>query len=240
MGEDGKVSSFLRLSVLLGLAASGCVLLFALRVLVSGRSSYLYLVWNLFLAIVPYVIAAVGAVLAARASEGRGRRLVAAAAALLWLAFYPNAPYIFTDFIHVFNRTFLRSAPSEWIGLNALIWYDIIMNAAFAFAGHFMGLVSMWLVQDCVARAWGRFASRVLVGVAIVLAGFGIYLGRFSRLNSWDVIFSAGQVLDEVVEALADPKAVMFSLAFSTFIFMTYASLTLFKRLSVPSSARKE
>jgi uncharacterized membrane protein len=240
MDEKGEGSNFLRLSALLGLAALGCVMLYVLRVLVSGKNSYVYLVYNLLLALVPYVIAALGAVLVARAGSEKARRLAAVPTALLWLAFYPNAPYIFTDFIHVFNRTFLRAAPSELIGLNALIWYDIIMNAAFAFAGHFMGLVSMWLVQRFVARAWGKAAARALVGTAILLAGFGIYLGRFSRLNSWDVVLAARQVLDEASEALADPKAIMFSLAFSTFIFLTYASLVLFKRLDAPSPPRKE
>jgi len=228
------------MSALLGAAALGCVMLLVVRVLVSGRSSYAFLAWNLVLAIVPFVFAGAGAFLAARAPKPRARKIVSVAAALLWLAFYPNAPYIFTDFIHVFNRTFLRATPSEWIGLNALIWYDIIMNSAFAFSGHFMGLASMWLIQGCVGRVWGKTAARVLVAVAILLSGFGIYLGRFSRLNSWDVIFSTKLVLSEVTQALADPKAVMFSLAFSTFIFLTYASLIFFKRLDVPAPTRKE
>jgi uncharacterized membrane protein len=241
MMEDEKKAGrpgFLRMSALLGVAVSGCVLLYALRVLVSGRSSYLFLVWNLFLAFIPYLFAGLGSYLASRASERKSRQLIAVVAALLWLAFYPNAPYIFTDFIHVFNRTFLRGSPSEWIGLNALIWYDIIMNSAFAFAGHFIGLVSMWLIQNCVARVWGRLAARILVAFAILLAGFGIYLGRFSRLNSWDLVLSAKQVVSETAEALSDPKAIMFSLAFSTFIFLTYASLVFFKRLDAPDPTR--
>lgn len=225
---------------MLGAAALGCVLLLAVRVLVSGRSSYAFLIWNLVLAIVPFVFAGIGAYLVARAPGARARKLISVGAALLWLAFYPNAPYIFTDFIHVFNRTFLRAAPSEWIGLNALVWYDIIMNSAFAFAGHFMGLASMWLIQGCVARAWGKASARILVALAILLSGFGIYLGRFSRLNSWDVLFSTKLVLSEVAQALSDPKAVMFSIAFSTFIFLTYASLIFFKRLDVPAPTRKE
>jgi uncharacterized membrane protein len=242
MGEDSGTDriAFLKTSALLALTASSCVLLYALRIVVSGINSYLYLVWNLFLAIVPYAIAVAGAFLAARAGGARARKLIVAPTALLWLAFYPNAPYIFTDFIHLFNRTFLRASPSEWIGINALVWYDIIMNAAFAFVSHFIGLASMWLIQGCVAKAWNAFAARAIVGAAIVLAGFGIYLGRFSRLNSWDVIFSTKVFIDEVAEALSDKKAIMFSLAFSTFIFLTYASLVLFKRLAIPPRSGKE
>jgi len=237
MGEGGSNSGFLRLSALLGLAASGCLILFGLRVAISGNTFYRYLVWNLFLAIAPYAIAALGVRFLSREllMSGRARTIVAWATALLWLVFYPNAPYIFTDFIHVINRTYLRAKPAEWLGLNALLWYDLLMNAAFAFIGHFIGLVSMWLVRESYAEIWGERAARALVAAAILLAGFGIYLGRFSGLNTWDLVFNARKVLGEVAEATADPKAMLFSAAFSLFIFLTYAALSLFKRIEMPA-----
>jgi uncharacterized membrane protein len=241
MGEGKERSDFLRLSAALALAAAGCYLLFGLRVAISGKAFYRNLIWNLLLAIVPYVIAAAGVLLISRSREGRARGLVAAAVAALWLAFYPNAPYIFTDFIHVINKTYLRAAPAEWLGLNALLWYDLLMNAAFAFIGHFIGLVSMWLIQSILAKVWGPRAARVLVGVAIAFAGFGIYLGRFSRLNSWDIIASPRTFMAEVAEATDDPKAILFSAAFSLFIFLTYLALVVFKRVSLPDvGPRKE
>jgi uncharacterized membrane protein len=229
-------SGFLALSVILALAAMGCLLLFGLRVAISGKLAYKYLVWNLALAIVPYVVAAVGVHLLARAGAGRPRALIAIPIAALWLVFYPNAPYIFTDFMYVINKTYLRAAPSDWLGLRALLWYDLLMNAAFAFIGHFIGLVSMWLIETGIAEAWGAKAARVLIGAAILLAGFGIYLGRFSRLNSWDVVFDPRKVVGEVAEATADPKAILFSIAFSLFILLTYAALVVFKRISLPKA----
>jgi len=231
-----KRSEFLTLSVVLVLAASGCLLLFGLRVAISGKTHYSYLVWNLFLAFVPYAVAAVGVHLLARAGAGRPRALIAIPVAALWLVFYPNAPYIFTDFMYVINKTYLRAAPSDWLGLNALLWYDLLMNAAFAFIGHFIGLVSMWLIETGFAKAWGAKAARILVGAAILLSGFGIYLGRFSRLNSWDVVFDPRKVLGEVAEATADPKAILFSAAFSLFILLTYAALAVFKRVGLPKA----
>jgi uncharacterized membrane protein len=238
---EGRDSSFLKQSAVLALAAIGCILLFGLRVAISGKTFYRYLVWNLLLAIVPYLIAAASAFLLSRTRAGRSRNAAAAAAALLWLAFYPNAPYIFTDFIHVINKTYVRATPSEWLNLNALLWYDLLMNAAFAFIGHFVGLISMWLMQGSLAKVWGERAARLVVGVAILFSGFGIYLGRFSRLNSWDLLIDLRKVAGEVGEALADPKAILFSLAFSLFILLTYVSLVVFKRIDPPSiEARKE
>jgi uncharacterized membrane protein len=227
-------SQLTMLSAILVLAILGCALLYGVRILISNRPSYRYLLWNLVLALVPFVFAALLSLLSAKLGPGRRRALAVMPLAALWLLFYPNAPYIFTDFIHVINRTFPRSSPSDWLGINALIWYDILMNAAFAFIGHFVGLVSIWLVQENLSRAWSPIVARVLVLVAIVLSGFGIYLGRFSRLNSWDAILSPRLVFGEIGEALADPKAVLFSLAFALFVFLTYGALLAFKGLHTP------
>ncbi len=240
MEKSRPRSGFVGLSVVLALAVAGCLVLYLLRFALAGRTAYRYLVWNLVLACAPYAIAALGAHLLARYEGGRRRALVALPVAVLWLAFYPNAPYIFTDFLYVINRTYQRVSPSDRSGLNALLWYDLLMNAVFAFIGHFIGLVSMWLVQRSVTEAWGPKASRVLVAAAILLSGFGIYLGRFSRLNSWDLVLDTKKVFAEVAEATADPKAVLFSAAFSLFIFLTYAALVVFKRISMPSSRGQE
>jgi uncharacterized membrane protein len=228
---SGKRSELFELTAFLGLAALGCVLLYGLRVAISGKFWYLYLVQNLALAMVPYLLAAAASLLVKRCPPGRRRSLVLVFLASLWLLFYPNAPYIFTDFIHVIDRTYIRARPSDWLGLNAMLWYDLIMNAAFAFMGHFIGLVSMWLVHQTCALAWGKARSLALVLGAIFLSGFGIYLGRFSRLNSWDVLISPRRVAAEVAEATLDPKAILFSAAFSLFILLTYATLATFKRI---------
>jgi uncharacterized membrane protein len=230
------------LSVLLVLASLGCVLLFGARWAISRSLSYRYLLWNLLLAFVPYIVAALAMMAERRGTEkgGRSSGLIIAFLGLFWLFFYPNAPYIFTDFIHVFNRSYLRAVPAEWIGLNALIWYDIIMNAAFAFIGHFIGLVSMWLIERVTRRAFGRVVSRFLVAAAILLSGFGIYLGRFSRLNSWDVLSSPLRVAAEVLEAVRDPKAILFSSVFSLFIALSFGALVAFKRIGSEDRPRSD
>jgi uncharacterized membrane protein len=218
----------------------GCGLLFGMRFAISGRAAYTHLLWNLSLALVPYLVAAAGGILLGRVASPRRRNVSTALVALLWLVFFPNASYIFTDFIHVFNRTYLRVSPSDWLGLNAIIWYDILMNAAFAFVGHLLGLVSLWMMSRVARVVWGRRASNILLGAAILFSGFGIYLGRFSRLNSWDVVASPQRVFSEVAEATTDPKALMFSAAFSAFIFLSYASLAAFKAMPEPETNEKQ
>jgi uncharacterized membrane protein len=98
----------------------------------------------------------------------------------------------------------------------------------------------MWLVQRGFTEAWGARASRALVAAAILLSGFGIYLGRFSRLNSWDILLDTRKVFSEAAEATADPRAILFSAAFSLFIFLTYAALVVFKRIRMPSRRERK
>lgn len=230
-----KGRRLLGFSALLGLSILGCALLYGIRVVISGRPSYLYLVQNILLAFVPFLIAAASVFLVSTLGSRKAKAWMALPAVLLWLIFYPNAPYIFTDFIHVFNRVYLRVAPGELIGLKALIWYDIVMNAAFAFIGHFIGLASMWIMQTLLDSVWGRLPSLAVLGLAMVLAGFGIYLGRFSRLNSWDVLFSPFRVAGELAEAVSDPMAIFFSLAFALFILLSYGAMAAFKGITLLS-----
>jgi uncharacterized membrane protein len=114
------------------------------------------------------------------------------------------------------------------------------MNAAFAFLGHFIGLVSMWLMQGGLTRVWGSRVARIVVCVAIFFSGFGIYLGRFSRLNSWDLLFDLGKVANEVTEALSELKAILFSAVFALFILLTYVALVVFKRIELPAQDERK
>jgi uncharacterized membrane protein len=229
MGE-GTEKGILKLSGAMGLAALGCALLFGLRAAMTGKASYSYLIWNLALAFVPYAIAALGLRLLARARARRARTAAAFATSLLWLVFYPNAPYILTDFMHVINRAGLRPDSPLWMGANSLLWFDLLMNAAFAFTGHLIGLVSMWLARSLAAEAWGARAGRVLVGSAVLFSGFAVYLGRFARLNSWDLLFDPGRVAGGAAEVGSEPRAILFSAAFSLFILLSYVALDAFKR----------
>jgi uncharacterized membrane protein len=114
------------------------------------------------------------------------------------------------------------------------------MNAAFAFIGHFIGLVSMWLVRSSYEEIWGRNAARALVAAAILLAGLGIYLGRFSRLNTWDIFLDPRRAVGEIAEAALDPKTVLFSAVFALFIFFSYAALSVFKRIEMPAMRKRK
>ena len=108
----------------LALSTLLCVVLIVARVVVSNSRHYQFLVWNLFLAWLPYAFA-LWVIATRRRTPGRVAK--AALPAALWLLFLPNAPYIMTDFNHLLHW---RAFP---------LMYDIVLIFAFAWTGLLLG-----------------------------------------------------------------------------------------------------
>jgi uncharacterized membrane protein len=206
-----------RLATVLGLVAASlfCVALVALRIAESGSTKFSGLVWNLFLAWIPFVLAVV---VYDRWRRGRARASLLALGAL-WLLFFPNAPYIVTDFVHL-ERT-----------ADAPYWYDAVTVSAFAWTGVLLGFASLFLMQTVVRQWRGVAAGWMFAAVAIALGSLGIYLGRFLRLNSWDAL-EHPSVLPRIAHAVArDPFAyqeaiavtVLFAVALGFAYFLLYS-----------------
>jgi uncharacterized membrane protein len=196
------------------LASLFCVGLVGLRVIETGDSTFSGLIWNLFLAWIPFALAVV-------VYDGWRRRRAAGTLVVLgalWLLFFPNAPYIVTDFVHL-ERT-----------ADAPYWYDALTLSAFAWTGVLLGFASLFLMQTVVRQWRGVVAGWIFAGVALALGSLGIYLGRFLRLNSWDAL-EHPSVLPRIAHAVArDPfrygeaigVTVLFTLALGFAYFLLY------------------
>jgi uncharacterized membrane protein len=208
------IRRYRQLAVLASLAFASaiCLALLAVRVVYADNRSYSFLSWNLFLAWLPMLCS----LFAYNAYKRRGRLswLVVAGCALAWLLFFPNAPYILTDLMH------LRPRP------DAPLWFDVLLVIAFAWTGLFLGLVSLSLMQALVRRAAGTLASWGFALGVLSLSGFGIYIGRFLRWNSWDVFLSPGGMLADLLDAAQHPllhaRSLVFSGLFSLFLLSAY------------------
>jgi len=219
-----------RVLLVVALSMLSCLVLVLVRYGLTGRFSQSYLIWNLVLAAVPVLIARYGTMLASRQTTPKRSRVFAIGSFMVWLVFYPNAPYVFTDFIHVVRRANLGAVALPWLSQADLLWYDIVMNAAFAFIGHYMGLVSMYIMHGAMRAMFGRVAGWSLMVPAILLSGFGIHIGRFSRFDSWDLIMQPVQTVRVISQSLSDPAALLFSTAFAFFIALTYIIFYIVKR----------
>jgi uncharacterized membrane protein len=108
-------------------------------------------------------------------------------------------------------------------------WVDLSLILLCALTGLVLGFVSLFLMQSVVARMLGRAASWLFIGVVAALSGFGIYVGRIMRFNSWDVLFKPRQLYHGVgnwaADPLANPTSLAFPVLFAMFLFITYLML---------------
>jgi uncharacterized membrane protein len=213
----------LRLALLaLGLATGICVAMIVGRTMffqplefqgLFRRIELRGLVWNLFLAWIPLLLA-----LLIHALSTRSKRplLPLAVCGIAWFLFFPNAPYLVTDLVH-------------WqIHWPVPKWFDLLMIMSFAWTGLLLGYLSLYLMQELVRRRVGRGWSWNFVVLVLALSSFGIYLGRFQRWNSWDVFSRPIGVLSDVARS-ADfarlPEPLGFSAMFFAFSFFSYLTL---------------
>ncbi len=185
--------------------------------------NYEFLVWNLFLAWLPYLFALWIVILRRREPERRWKVVLPG---VLWMLFLPNAPYIVTDFNHLLFR---RAFP---------LMYDIVLIFAFAWTGLLLGVASLHLLQGAVRRALGGVAAAGFVVASAALAGAGIYLGRFLRWNSWDVLKRPGDMVATLVDVVHNPMehtyAIGHSLVFTTMLLICHVTFAALRRAEGP------
>jgi uncharacterized membrane protein len=172
--------------------------------MVGERPTHAFLVWNLFLAWIP-LLAALGL----DASERSHHRVLGALSIVVWLLFLPNAPYLVSDLAHL---RWPSSTP----------WLDLARFVAFAWAGCMLGVAALRVVHGVVAARVGAVAGwAVIVGGAAV-SGAGVALGRFGRLNSWEVLTRPGFVAYETLRLSADRQALAVAGFFTLLVLVMY------------------
>ncbi len=209
--------------VLLAAASAISILLAAIRMSRSDSLHYSFLLWNLMLAWIPFIFAALAYTLAH--ARKRILYLLILASAGAWLVFFPNAPYILTDFQHLSQVT--DGIP---------VWYDVILLIWFAWTGLLLGMVSLYLMQEIVARMLGSVSSWLFVIIVTGLSSFGIYVGRFLRWNSWDAwnrpIPLAHDIWEEIRHPLANKEVFGFTIMFTLLFLFIYLALVVFGNLT--------
>jgi uncharacterized membrane protein len=180
------------LFLLLGGATLVSVALYRFRGAWYNERGYAFLVWNIFLAWIPLGAAYVTYM---AAMSRRVTSLIILLTAFLWLIFFPNAPYILTDFQHL-------GEPSNVVP----IWFDVILVVWFAWTGLLLGVLSLYLMHEIVHREFGRVAGWIFVFVVSFLSGVGIYMGRFLRWNSWDILHEPSDIFYGIVVGVSDPS----------------------------------
>ena len=189
-----------RLFIMLFLAAFCCGLLVLGRVYLKRHElshvntlkdlywfrapTFVFLLWNLFLAWIPYL----AALKVDHLQRTGSSRLAILPWLGAWLAFLPNAPYIITDFVH------FRHAPP------VPLWYDLTLFFATASVGLVLGLLSLYEVHRVLKKWFSRNMAALMLLMAMGLSGFGVWLGRFQRWNSWDIVTRPEALLRDIAD----------------------------------------
>ncbi|MBP6432046.1 MAG: DUF1361 domain-containing protein [Ferruginibacter sp.] len=143
--------------------------LIAARIYFTNSLMYGFLIWNIFLAFAPYWVSNLFI------KKGYSNWLTTMLF-FAWLLFFPNALYIITDLIHLQRQTIVP------------IWYDVIIVFSSALLGIVLAFISLFKVEEFLQVKFGNYKTQFLIPVILFLAAFGVYLGRFLRWNSWDII----------------------------------------------------
>ncbi len=181
------------------------------RFLMTDVQSYVYMNWNLFLALLPLFFV----YLFEKVQNQYGKAFLF----FLWLFFLPNAIYLVTDFIH------LREVGSQW-----MLWYDAMMLFAYALMGVFISAYVL-LRMGYALFSHQTKKKKIFFLLISLLVAFGIYLGRYIRWNTWDILVRpldlSNTVLDILHTGHTNPLLV------STLIFFTLLSCVSIRSLQV-------
>jgi len=145
-------------------------LLISFRILYTDNLKYISMIWNIFLAWIPFVLA--GFLQQYRLKE-KWKQLVIFGT---WLLFFPNALYIVTDLVHLQDESTM-----PW-------WFDAVLLFASSFIGIVMAFVSLRKAELYLSSYFKPAVVSILMGIVLFMGSFGVYLGRFERWNSWDVV----------------------------------------------------
>jgi uncharacterized membrane protein len=208
------------------------MMLLAGRVRVTAQSGHLSLVWDVFLAWVPVV----PAVLIYRLSRReRLPRVRVAGLGLFWLLFFPNSPYLVTQLIHL-HREYgpsHRAVPRliSWVVPAGAVpkpppgWYEFLLLTTIAAAGLLLTLASLRLIERSIARRAGRAAAVPASIWLLVLAAFGVAVGRFTRLNSWDVFRRPVETADRIGTWLDETRFAGSAFVMAALFVMVYVAI---------------
>lgn len=188
------------------------IVLLMIRIKLNQSYYLLFLVWNLFLAVIPYGITT------ALLTKPKLHKLSFAIIFIIWLVFLPNAPYIITDLLHL-TRTNQQ-----------YLWLDILVITSFAFNGLILFFLSLSDMERLLKQQLNHQLVTIMRLSIFGLTAFGIYLGRFLRYNSWEIINNPTALLSDMFALIFEPnlEAWAFTLTFASFLAIFYWILKAF------------
>lgn len=211
------------------LCASSLVSVFLLvaRMVVAGNSKFSFMIWNLFLAWLPVLFALGFRLNLAKHRLQSWQNLILLG---LWLGFLPNSFYLMSDLIH------LQSSGE------ASILFDIAMMMSFIINGLILGYLSVYIVHTQLLKKWSDRLVAVFLAGIFLACGFAIYLGRFLRWNTWDIIINPFGILFDLSERVVNPVLHIqtYVVTITFFVLLSCTYLVIYQLIKVLTNAQKD
>jgi uncharacterized membrane protein len=214
--QSNQIKIFFRISratLSLALLSALCCLLLIIRAVQTEQIRGLFLLWNLFLAWMPLFFALFARRLSSSLIVTKSKQLFVLVNLGLWLLFFPNAPYLITDLIHLGEYE------------RQILWFDTVCFFIAALAGICTGLYSLHLAHQVLNQFINNVFAWIVISASIVLSGFGLYLGRYARFNSWDLFTHPFYLFRKSYRELHNPLAIQTTLIFTLVVMVLYISM---------------
>jgi uncharacterized membrane protein len=202
-----------KLKKVIAFSAFFSLILIVFRIYYTSGLYLSFLLWNLFLAWLPYYFS--NHLLNYHQQEKAGWKLLVLFG--LWLLFFPNSPYIITDLFHLTNH---KEMP---------IWYDLALIFTVAWNGLILGFLSLIQIHHFLNCKFSQNKSWYIISAIQLLCAYGIYLGRYERYNSWDIVTNPVSLMNDILDLfcspISHPKTIGVTLVFSVLLMLSYLTL---------------
>lgn len=203
-----------RLIKVMAVSSALSIILLYLRIQWSGSLMFVFLPWNLFLAWIPFLLA----MALSEMNNNGSSRIKKLGVFSAWLLFFPNSPYILTDLFHLKLRSEIP------------LWFDLVLILSFAWNGLLLGYSSLFEIQKVLRTRLSVNVVNFFIGGLMVLCSFGIYLGRYPRYNSWDILANPIRLFSDIFSMIIDPmhntRMVGVTFFFSVFLMVSFWTLS--------------
>lgn len=145
--------------------------------------NWFFIIWNCFLAVLPVYFA-----MCAKYFLSIGKKAKSIISSFLWLLFFPNTLYMLTDLKYLSNFPIETWDDFQNLSQNIIQWLFLGNVVISVLSGVLFGMMSLYIMHTLFLKRWGKYKCCLAITALLTLSSFGIYIGRFPRLNSWDIL----------------------------------------------------
>lgn len=163
--------------------------------------------WNTFLAIVPLFFST-------KLLKQTKLNISAIICLLGWLLFFPNAPYLVTDIFHFGEHQVVP------------LWFDLVIVLLGAWNGILLAIKSLLQVEQFFSKLYSGNWLSFIMATIFLLTGYGVYIGRYLRFNSWDIVTAPVELFSTSLKHVMNPFSYThlwaFTIVFSFMLCLMY------------------